>query len=199
MLSIRSLLYTIIYDENEEKQCLENLKTALFEAIVEIKSYIFRNELHPSEYLWQYLKHQGIELHTLETLCNELKEEKNNIPNESELRGKVNNFDICSINRIMYDLDEIEETFPPNNIKLIIARKDEHRLRFLYSKYKRGYMVEDGFLSVYEDYIKIRNNVMESLLLAYRFRDDIEIFKAVHWIGETYLNAIKEVFSLGEC
>ena len=103
-------------------------------------------------------------------------------------------YNLTVIHKIMDSLNGNEPPFLSKKDYVEIARLDEHRLFFLYSKFKRGYMVKDGFLSVYEDYVQIRKNVMEELLFVYRFRDDIEIFKAIHFIGQAYIDMIMDIF-----
>ena len=113
---------------------------------------------------------------------------------ENEMIKRVSDYDKAAIDEIIAGLNSKECPFPPRSVYVKLARLDESRLSFLYSKFKRGYMVKENFLSVYEDYVQIRKNVMEELLFVYRFRDDIEIFKAVHFIGREYIDTIMDIF-----
>lgn len=111
-----------------------------------------------------------------------------------EFTKEVKKYNLTVIHNIIGRLNGNETPFLSKKDYVEIARLDEHRLFFLYSKFKRGYMVKAGFLSVYEDYVQIRKNVMEELLFVYRFRDDIEIFKAIHFIGQAYIDMIINIF-----
>ena len=113
---------------------------------------------------------------------------------ENEMIKRVSDYDKAAIDEIIAGLNSKECPFPPRSVYVKLARLDESRLSFLYSKFKRGYMVKENFLSVYEDYVQIRKNVMEELLFVYRFRDDIEIFKAIHFIGQAYIDMIIDIF-----
>lgn len=115
-------------------------------------------------------------------------------PLENEMIKRVSDYDKAAIDEIIAGLNSKECPFPPISVYVKLARLDESRLSFLYSKFKRGYMVNEGFLSVYEDYVQIRKNVMEELLFVYRFRDAIEIFKAVYFIGQACIDMIMDIF-----